>query len=291
MWDSISDIEHRLSYVQVGKWRTRVLTAGNGPKAVVLIAGTSGHIEAYMRNIRELAAEFTVVAYDSPGHGYTTHSHEDLEIPVYVEHLRGLIEVLGLDRPHLIGESLGGWIVAKFAREHRDLMDLGVLCVPGGHMLPRERLNLVRTNSQVAADEPTWDNVKMRLEMVMEHPEQVTDELVLVRQRIYAREGFSESMARILCLQDYDIRYRNRLVDEDLKALDGGLLVWTQGEPAGDREFGRDAAAKMPGGYFLYIDGAAHWPQWEAPQVFNAAVIAYLKGEKNLESKGIEHVG
>ena len=50
-------------------------------EALVLMAGTGGHLEAYAHNIPAFAQRYRVIAYDYPGHGYTTHATADLELP------------------------------------------------------------------------------------------------------------------------------------------------------------------------------------------------------------------
>src|SRR4051812_7596638 len=113
-WEAVADLPHTLEYVQVGSWRTRVLTVGGtgepGEDTVVLLNGTTGHIEAFTQNIRALASSYRVIGYDYPGHGFTSLTDHDLEIPEYEAHLLGLLDALGLERAHLCGESLGGWI-------------------------------------------------------------------------------------------------------------------------------------------------------------------------------------
>lgn len=275
-WEEIADVPHTLEYVQVGQWRTRVLTAGSGETTIVMLAGTSGHIEAFARNIRALAADNRVIAYDFPGHGYTTHATADLEMPQYVEHLRGLLEVLELDAPVICGESLGGWIAIKFAGEYPGLVGRLVLSAPGGHMFPEDRLTFLRELNERVAANPTWDDVKARLAVVMHDPEQVTDELVAIRQNIYAQETFPESMHRIMCLHDPEIRFRNRLQDSDLEKIEcPTLFVWTGHEPAG-RERGAELAALIPQGQFFLVEDAEHWPQWEDAAAFNERVLTFL---------------
>ena len=43
------------------------------------MAGTGGHLEAYAHNIAAFAQRYRVIAYDYPGHGYTTQATADLE--------------------------------------------------------------------------------------------------------------------------------------------------------------------------------------------------------------------
>lgn len=277
IWAEIADLPHTLEYVQVGPWRTRVLTAGSGENSLVLIAGTSGHIEAHAWNLRALSEHFRVIAYDSPGHGYTTPATADLEIADYNAHLLELLDVFGIEKAHIAGESLGGWIAAKFAAAHPDRVLKVILNAPGGTMLPAERLALVRKLSQAAVDEPTWDNVRERLELVMASPDSVTDELVDIRRAIYAQPAFSRSMSHILCLQDPEIRRRNLITDEEFAAIPvEALVVWTSDEPSGPASVGEEMAGKIPRGEFLLIEDAAHWPQWEQPEIYNEKAVEFL---------------
>jgi 2-hydroxy-6-oxonona-2,4-dienedioate hydrolase len=276
VWAALGAVRHTVEYIDVGRWRTRVLQAGSG-QPVVLMPGTGGHLEAYAHNIGPLAEHFRVIAYDYPGHGYTTHATADLELPDYVEHLAGLLDALGIDTAHLNGESLGGWVAVKFAATHPARTGKLVLNTPGGTMARPEVMERIRRLSQNAADDPSEAHVRARLEWLMAKPDTVTDELVAIRRAIYARPGFAESMRHILCLQDPEIRRRNLVTDEELAAVpQGALVVWTSDDPSGPAAAGMDMAEKIPGGRFEYIRDAGHWPQWEQRELFNRLVIDFL---------------
>ncbi|MCU1604339.1 MAG: alpha/beta hydrolase fold protein [Modestobacter sp.] len=279
IWVALGSVPHSIDYVDVGPWRTRVLQAGAG-EPLVLMAGTGGHLEAYAHNIGPLSEHFRVIAYDYPGHGYTTHATADLELPDYVEHLAGLLDTLGVGTVHLSGESLGGWVALKFAATHPGRTGRLVLNTPGGTMARPEVMERIRSLSQAAADDPSDANVRARLEWLMADPTTVTDELVAVRRTIYARPGFADSMRHLLCLQDPEIRRRNLVTDEELAAVPhGALVIWTSDDPSGPAAAGMDMAEKITGGRFEFIDGAGHWPQWEQRAAFNQLVIDWLTKE------------
>ncbi|MCW2696733.1 MAG: alpha/beta hydrolase fold protein, partial [Modestobacter sp.] len=230
--------------------------------------------------IGPLSEHFRVIAYDYPGHGYTTHATSDLELPDYVEHLAGLLDALGVARAHLSGESLGGWVALKFAAAHPDRTARLVLNTPGGTMARPEVMERIRSLSQAAADDPSDANIRARLEWLMADPATVTDELVAIRRAIYDRPGFAESMRHLLCLQDPDIRRRNLVSDQELAAVPhGAMVIWTSDDPSGPAGAGMDMAEKIPGGRFEFIDGAGHWPQWEQRAAFNQLVIDWLTKE------------
>lgn len=276
VWVALGATEHRVRYVEVGPWRTRILEAGQG-EPLILLPGTGGHLEAYAHNVSSFAEHYRVIAYDYPGHGYTTHAKADLELDTYLEHLAGLLDALDIEKAHLNGESLGGWIAVKFAAAHPERVGRLVLNTPGGTMARPEVMERIRSLSQAAADDPSDERIRARLEWLMADPSTVTDELVAIRRTIYSRPGFADSMRHILCLQDPEIRRRNLVTDAELAAVPGpALVVWTSDDPSGPAGAGLEMAEKIDGGRFELITGAGHWPQWEQRERFNELVLGFL---------------
>ncbi|MFF5234353.1 alpha/beta fold hydrolase [Dactylosporangium sp. NPDC000521] len=276
LWTDLATTAFRVHTVQVGAWSTRVLEAGTGDP-LVLMHGTGGHLEAYARNVPALAERFRVIAYDFPGHGRTTLTTRDLEIADYTTHLLGLLDTLGIDRAHLGGESLGGWVAVKFAAAHPERVDRLVLNTPGGTMAIPEVMERIRSLSQAAADDPSPERIQARLAWLMADPTSVTEELVAIRQAIYAQPGFATSMRHLLCLQDPEIRQRNLVTAEELGAVEAPtVVIWTSDDPSGPAAAGIDIAGRIPRGTFAMIDKAGHWPQWEQPEAFDAIVLDHL---------------
>lgn len=277
LWTELAGLDFEMRHVQVGDWSTRVLEHGAGDPLVIM-HGTGGHLEAFVRNLRALGAHHRVVLYDYPGHGWSTLAERDLEIADYAEHLLGLLDVLGLDRVHLSGESLGGWVAVKFAAAHPERVRSLVLNTPGGTMATPEVMERIRSLSQAAADDPSDERIRTRLEWLMADPETVTDELVAVRRGIYSRPGFADSMRHILCLQDPEIRRRNLVTDAELAAVRAPtLVVWTSDDPSGPAGAGMDMAERIPNGAFRLIEGAGHWPQWEQRDVFDELALTFFR--------------
>jgi 2-hydroxy-6-oxonona-2,4-dienedioate hydrolase len=280
VWTDLAGLSYSIRTVDIGQWSTRVLECGEGTP-LILMHGTGGHLEAYARNLRALAARYRVIAYDYPGHGWSTVATDDLEIDSYVEHLLALMDALGLRRAHLSGESLGGWVAIKVAARHPDRVGRLVLNTPGGTMATPEVMERIRSLSQAAADDPSEERIRARLEWLMADPRTVTDELVAIRRGIYQRPGFATSMRHILCLQDEQVRRRNMVTDDELAAITAPtLVIWTSDDPSGPAKAGLDMAERIPGGEFRLIEGAGHWPQWEQSAIFDDVVLDFLgRGE------------
>jgi len=278
LWTELEGLDFTVRHVQVGDWSTRVLEHGEG-EPLVILHGTGGHLEAFTRNLRALGSRHRVVLYDFPGHGWSTLAEHDLEIDAYEQHLLGLLDALGLDSAHLSGESLGGWVAVKFAAAHPERVRSLILNTPGGTMATPEVMERIRSLSQAAADDPSEERIRARLEWLMADPATVTDELVAVRRGIYSRPGFARSMRHILCLQDPDVRRRNLVTDAELAAVRApALVIWTSDDPSGPAGAGMDMAERMPDGRFRLIEGAGHWPQWEQRAVFDEVALEFLGG-------------
>ena len=276
IWNALASVSHTLEFVDVGPWRTRVLQAGEG-EPMVLMHGTAGHLETYAYNFGPFSSRCRVIAYDFPGGGYTTHAEHPLELPTYVDHLHGLLDTLKIERAHLQGESLGGWVALKYAARHPQRVASLILNTPGGTMARPEVMEKIRVLSQHAADDPSDERVRARLEWLMADKSSVTDELLGIRRGIYRRPGFAQSMRHILCLQDAQIRQRNLVTDAELAAIKAPtLVIWTSDDPSGPAAAGMDMARKVSGARFELIPNAGHWPQWEQAERFNALVLDFL---------------
>jgi pimeloyl-ACP methyl ester carboxylesterase len=90
---------------------------GEGP-ALVLLHGIGHHWQTWRPVINLLAAEFDVIACDSPGFGRSAPLPAGVEptIPAYVDAFEWFFAEIGLERPHVAGNSMGGAIALELAR-------------------------------------------------------------------------------------------------------------------------------------------------------------------------------
>ena len=107
IWTELAGVAYSIGFVDAAGVPTRALRAGQG-EDVVMLHGTSGHLEAFIRNVPAFAAHYRVHAIDLLGHGWTGKPDYPYEIPRYVEHVLAYLDACGIGAAHLIGESLGG---------------------------------------------------------------------------------------------------------------------------------------------------------------------------------------
>lgn len=280
VWMDLLGVPFSQGFLDAKGVKTRYLHAGSSDKpALILLHGTGGHAEAYTRNLASHAEHFDTYAIDMIGSGLTDKPPVDLEIPVYVEHLKDVMDTLGIEKASLSGESLGGWVAARFAIEYPERVERIVLNTAAGRTAFPEVMARIRTLSMACVEDPSWDRVKARLEWLMADKSKVNDDVVATRQRIYASPGMIEGMKRNLVLQDMEIRRRNMITDEDYGRIAAPTLVlWTSHDPTADVGEGRRMAELIPGSRFVVMDGCGHWPQFEDAETFNRVHLDFLLG-------------
>jgi 3-oxoadipate enol-lactonase len=92
-------------------------TLGEG-EPVVLCHGLGGNHASWWRVAPRLAGQYRVVTWDQRGFGNSTRRSGRYGPEPAVGDLLGLLDHLGLDRVHLVGQSMGGWVAMGFALAH-----------------------------------------------------------------------------------------------------------------------------------------------------------------------------
>jgi 2-hydroxy-6-oxonona-2,4-dienedioate hydrolase len=279
-WTDLAETPYCLQFVDVDGIRTRTLRAGAGGDPVVFLHGTSGHLEAFVRNLPAHAERFRCHAIDLLGHGYTAGVDRPYRISRYVAHVLGYLDALAIERAHLVGESLGGWVAARLAADHPDRVDRLTLVAPGGTVANPAVMERIRSTTRDAVLTDDIGLTRRRLELLMFDPDRgVTDELVEVRHRIYHRPEFVAGLPHLLCLQQLEVRTADLLTERQLGRITAPtLIVWGAQNPFGEVPEAERLQAAVPGSRLEIFDQCGHWPQHEHPDRFNQLNVRFLAG-------------
>jgi len=276
-WTELAGTSFEVAHTPVAGVPTRVLRAGDTGDHVVMLHGTSGHLEAFVRNVAALSGEFRLHALDMLGHGWTANPGGDLRIPRYVRHVLDYLDSRGIERAHLIGESLGGWVAGRLAADHPGRVGRLVLVAPGGTVANPEVMDRIRTSTRAAVTTDDRALTRRRLELLMHDPANVTDELVDVRHTIYHRPAFVAGIDHLLCLQQLDNRTEDLLTPEQMARISAPtLIVWGAQNPFGDVPEARRMQRSIPGAELEILPECGHWPQHEHRERFNDLARKFL---------------
>lgn len=108
------------AFVEVEGARLHYVDEGQGP-AIVIVHGLGGQL----RNFRyallsRLSPRFRVILVDRPGSGYSTFRGQFPGLRAQARAIAGLMDALGLERPLLVGHSLGGAVSLALAQDYPD---------------------------------------------------------------------------------------------------------------------------------------------------------------------------
>jgi len=121
-------------FVHAAGLRWHVQTMGRGP-SVLLIHGTGASTHSWAGLAPRLAEDFSVVAPDLPGHGFTDlPRHRRLSLAFMADAVAGLVEALGETPRLVVGHSAGAAILARICLDGR--VEPAALLSLNGALLP-----------------------------------------------------------------------------------------------------------------------------------------------------------
>jgi pimeloyl-ACP methyl ester carboxylesterase len=108
-------------YAEVNGIKLYYETQGTG-KPLILLHGGLGAIEMFGPNLPALAKGRQVIAVDLQGHGRTADIDRPISVELMADDIFALIKHLRLERPDIMGYSLGGGVALQTAIRHPELV-------------------------------------------------------------------------------------------------------------------------------------------------------------------------
>lgn len=269
--------------VALGNRQIHLHEFGAGPPVLMLHGGGPGAsgLSNYARNIDALASRFRVLVPDLPGYGGSSKGvNSEDPFGDLAAAMLALLDALGIDRAHVVGNSLGGACALRMALEQPGRVDRLVLMGPGGigisQAAPTEGLK--RLLGYYAGEGPTLEKLRTF----------ICEDLVFDGSRIpeaVLRERFEASIdpevlasPPLRAPKDLEaFRRLDFLLDPRLPALAHRTLVlWGTADRVNPATGAMALQARMPACDAYLFSRTGHWVQWERADEFNAVVTAFL---------------
>ncbi|HOF05858.1 MAG TPA: alpha/beta hydrolase [Syntrophales bacterium] len=241
-------------WVSGEKWRQDL-------KHLVFIHGSGGDHTNWVCQYSALKTDFNILAVELPGHGASAGKGER-SVGGYAEWMRQIIAGFEIEKPILVGHSLGAAICLTMAIHHGDL-PAGVVTVGGGVTM--------------------WVNPAI-LEGLLKDPGPIVEmaaKLSLAKQN---RDRFSEVLragfakADPLVMQGDFSACNDLNLTEDLKKIGIPVLVVCGTEdkmtPPANSQYLKDHIA---GARMALIENAGHFVMMENPEVFNRVLREFAQ--------------
>src|SRR3954453_7715945 len=245
---------------------------------LLLIHGLGSHYQVWEPVMDRLASEYEGIGVDLPGFGDSPPLPDDRAPDAYqlTDAVQDFLDDIGWDRPHIAGNSLGGWVGLELAKRGRarSVAAIG----PAGFANKRERAFTVESlRAAHRITQLTYGIAprlmasaagrRLLLSQNFVHAERMTPEAAVATARNFAdspgvpgalgalRQGHSSGGEKI----DVPV-----------------TRVWGERErllPRRQRQAARSIRA-VPGARLVWLRGCGHVPVWDDPPQVAQAVIA-----------------
>ncbi len=274
--DWTTDTHGTGSYAEVNGLNMYVEIHGAG-RPLILLHGGLGSGEMFGGPVlAALAAHHRVIVPDLQGHGRTADIDRPLDLGLMADDVAALIDHLGLDRPDLVGYSLGGGVAFRTAVKYPD--KVGKLVVASAYFrsdAPYSDILAQQGQVSAAAAEFMKDTPMYQLyHRVAPRPEDFGQILDKIGAYMAQPFDFTEDLRGLqvptmLVCADADMAPPSHFV-EAFTLLDGGL-----------RDGGWMGENRPKGGHALAIlPGLTHYNSFSSP-LFAAATLAFLEEQQS----------
>lgn len=243
------------------------LRFGRG-EPVLLLHGFCGGADAWQPTLSHLARRHDVIAPDWPGFGRSRHLAPCPSIEAMAAHVVALADALGLDRFHVVGHSMSGFVVLELLLRHSARIGSAVLY---GACLA------MKTGGRFESAADTVDRIERQgVEAMVRHivatwfaagAAHPAFEPSVETGRLMSGDAAIAAMAACM-----DTDYTGRLADVRTRTL----VVAGERDRTAPPETTLQLARALPGSSLCVLPDCAHAAHLERADLFNAVVAGFI---------------
>lgn len=248
---------------------------GDGPP-LLFIQGLAYDRNGFGPTPSALADEFRVVRFDNRGVGGSDEPPGPYSVPQMATDAAAVLDELGIERAHVFGVSLGGYIAQEFALEWPERVDRLVICStsPGGpnaYPLPQPTVEAFGKFPALSRE----DGLRLLVEnsagerAVRELPELIDE---IYAYRLEAAPPFSAWQSQAVAGATFDAYDRIAQIQAPTLVLTGGADVVV------DTRNSDLLAELIPDAKLVRIPDRGHLMVWEDSEEVTRIVREFLRG-------------
>ncbi|GAB2860370.1 4,5:9,10-diseco-3-hydroxy-5,9,17-trioxoandrosta-1(10),2-diene-4-oate hydrolase [Nocardioides pacificus] len=272
-----------LNYYEAGESRVGPDGPLGGGLPLVMLHGGGPGASAWSNfgaALPGFAEDFRTLLVDQPGFGAS--DKPEIVGNYYrfsADALAALLDELGIERIHLLGNSLGGGTAVRFALEHPKRVGRLILMGPGGlslnlfHADPTEGIKRLYD----FAGNPSREALRAFISTMVVNQALVTDELVEERFADATAPGAREAMASMGASFMKPETFEDGLLWREAHRIrQHTLLTWGREDRVNPLDGAFAALKLIPKASLHVFPNCGHWAQIEAAAEFRAVATNYL---------------
>ena len=266
--------------IEAGGVKLHYHEAGTGEPVLFLHAygpGTTAWIQ-WQKNVDALSQHFRCIMLDLPNSGRSERLEPLPDEPGHHTMARGallLLDALGIQKAHLVGNSMGGTTCLVIAIDHPERVNSVVAgachASTGGdpYLIANRPSEGSRATAEANAN-PTRENIRRYLSVHLDDQALVTDALV-----DYLYENHIRAVANQAPRGGQRVLHSNMADLPKIKAPT--LIIHGRYDRMVPVEQGFMIMNYIPDSRLVVLNHCGHWPPYEHPAEYNAQVVSFLK--------------
>lgn len=248
--------------------------AQSNGRPVVLVHGWSMSRQFFRRQLPDLAARRKVIVPDLRGHGRSEKVLHGHTVPTYAADLAAILAGHGVERPVLVGWSMGAMVAYEFLRQNGPGSLSGIVVVdqpPSDFAWPGYEFGsitvdgLLEMSEQIQTDQPGLVSEFVKLMLHEPDPETVA---WMTREILQVPPAIASAILVDQTLRDY----RDFLPQIEVPAL----VLFGEDDKLTSPRAGEYIADAIPKARLQTFSHSSHCPFWEEGTAFNQAVESFL---------------
>lgn len=263
-------------FANIDGGRVRYRDSGGAGPAVLMTHGIGESLEFWHRQMETLGESLRLIAWDLPGHGLSDERADAMDLEGQAAVAWKLLDQLGVERVHLVGNSLGAAMSLRMAAAAPDRVRSLLLAnsaALGTEVFGAFRLMTLPLLGELM-NHPGPTAVAQQIKAIVHRPEAITPQVRTAIERNVQRPGggrhFLALLRGLTSLRGQRARVWQRSHDI-LRQLPGLPVLFVHGEhdvvlPV---DHSRRAHAVARGSDLVVLADCGHTPQLEQPERFN----------------------
>jgi 3-oxoadipate enol-lactonase len=249
--------------------KTYYESTGEG-EALIFVHGLGSSSQDWEYQLPFFREHFQVITYDVRGHGQSEKAKPPYSVPLFAKDLAELLDELGIEKAHIVGVSMGGWIAFQFGLDY-----------------PERTLSLTVINTWADMRLKTledWKNyfqraVLFRLFSMRKIGEVLSEKLFIKPEQGDLRKRFVESWAKNH-KPSYMASFQAGIgwtVHDKLEKFTLPVLVVAADEDYTPVSMKEEYAKQLPNARLAVIEDSRHATPVEKPEEFNQILLDFLR--------------
>ncbi len=259
---------------------------GSTEETIIFVHGLGSYLKAWIKNVPVLKDHFRCIAIDLPGYGKSSKGLHSFSMEFYADVMAEFIDKMNLANVTIAGHSMGGQIAMVMALKYPQKVKRLILASTAGF-------------EQFTEGEKRWFREVMTVEGVKNTPAQqlranvvanfynmppdaefmITDRIALRHAKDFENYCYAvtKSVEGMVDQPVYDLLKKISQPTLIIFGENDNLIPNPYLNGGKTHSIAKIGAAKIPQNTLIMIPSCGHFVQFEKPELFNNAVMEFMK--------------